>query len=156
MNHGSILSESFYLLALQVTKRIFFLRICVYNECLLATGVIPSMHHRFFLPKVDLLPASSSILVNPLDASAAVSSFDITDEIYANIFLMYFLYGIGLFCYISKWPESLFPGKFDYWVNKFQYMYPLMLTLIVFESSNMARICGMACFYHISDFNLLI
>jgi adiponectin receptor len=83
----------------------FYLRVGVYTA-VGCCGIVPTIHSFYLLPLVQV----------QLDPSLV--SFD---PVYHRIYLMYFLYGLGLVFYVSQFPECIFPGKFDIWFNSHQW-----------------------------------
>lgn len=76
--------------------------------CTAASGVIPLVHHRFFIPHIEhVFPH--------LEHSTPTSA------IHDSINLMYLMFGIGLVFYLTKFPERWWPGKFDFWFHSHQW-----------------------------------
>ncbi len=90
-----------------------------------ASGFIPSFHLKY-IPRLELdgsMLLASNIINSNINNEGVnnilnnlVENVLSMDDIYMRIYLMYFLYGLGLVLYVTKFPECWFPGRFDNWV----------------------------------------
>jgi len=72
-------------------------------------GVVPALHARFYVHQPD-------IGLDGLLNKGLLSN----DEIYLRVNLMYLLYALGLAFYLTRFPESTWPGKFDHLLHSHQ------------------------------------
>jgi adiponectin receptor len=97
------------------SQRYLVVRVCLYAMVAVA-GVVPAVHSYFLLQTIRY--------------------DDSFDEVYYRLYVMYGLYVVGVTFYISKFPESRFPGKFDIWLNSHQWWHLLVVCGTLVHWSN--------------------
>jgi adiponectin receptor len=97
------------------SQRYLAIRVSLYAMVAVA-GIVPAVHSYFLLQTLSY-----------------DSSFD---EVYRRLYIMYGLYTLGVFFYMSKFPESRFPGKFDIWLNSHQWWHLLVVCGTLVHWSN--------------------
>jgi adiponectin receptor len=95
------------------SQRYLVVRVCLYAMVAVA-GIVPAVHSHFLLQSLNF------------DGS----------EVYNRLYIMYGLYTLGVFFYISKFPESRYPGKFDIWLNSHQWWHLLVVCGTLVHWSN--------------------
>lgn len=97
------------------SQRYLGVRVSLYAMVAVA-GIVPAVHSYFLLQTLHY------------DGSF--------DEVYHRLYIMYGLYLLGVFFYMSKFPESRFPGKFDIWFNSHQWWHLLVVCGTLVHWSN--------------------
>jgi adiponectin receptor len=100
------------------SQRYLAIRVSLYAMVAVA-GIVPAVHSYFLL---------QTIPHNYTDGSF--------DEVYHRLYIMYGLYTIGVLFYMSKFPESRFPGQFDIWFNSHQWWHLLVVCGTLVHWSN--------------------
>lgn len=99
------------------SQRYLAIRVSLYAMVAVA-GIVPAVHSYFLLHTLSV----------PFEASF--------DEVYHRLYIMYGLYTLGVFFYMSKFPESRFPGRFDIWLNSHQWWHLLVVCGTLVHWSN--------------------
>eukprot|EP01117_Protostelium_nocturnum_P016956 TRINITY_DN6807_c0_g1_i1.p1 TRINITY_DN6807_c0_g1~~TRINITY_DN6807_c0_g1_i1.p1 ORF type:complete len:363 (-),score=72.55 TRINITY_DN6807_c0_g1_i1:17-1105(-) len=90
-----------------------------------AIGVVP-LTHSIYLPRM----------------AEVLEAIELIDQngIHLRLFLMLSLYGLGFVVYVTKFPERLFPGKFDLWFNSHQFWHIFVFAAATVHAHNLLNI----------------
>ncbi|PRP87725.1 adiponectin receptor protein 2 [Planoprotostelium fungivorum] len=87
---------------------------------------------------VGIIPVTHSVFIKRLEEFKQMLLEDTMieqEDIYFGMLMMGALYTLGFIIYVTKFPECVFPGKFDLWFNSHQFWHIFVFAAALVHSS---------------------
>jgi len=91
---------------------------------------------------IGVIPVTHSIFIQQIEEIKEMIDVALVGQngIFLRLGIMFALYTLGFIIYITKFPECLFPGKFDLWFNSHQFWHILVFAAALVHSCNLLNI----------------